>query len=263
MPSSHQHLFADMLARVREAARPLAPGGDLTRIVVEPPKDPTHGDMATNAAMVLAKDAGKKPRELAEQIAAALRGDDKIETIAIAGPGFINLGLKPHVWAEELKAVLAAGTDYGRSDIGQREKVNVEYVSANPTGPMHVGHGRGAVFGDALANLLTFAGYGVTREYYINDAGAQVDVLARSAYLRYREALGERIGDIPEGLYPGDYLKPVGEMLAGEFGTKLKDKPEGEWLPLVRVRAIATMLDVIRDDLAALNIQFDVYFSER
>ena len=263
MTTSNQHLFADMLARVREAARPLAPGADLSRIVVEPPKDPTHGDMATNAAMVLAKDAGKKPRELAEQIANALRGDDTIETIAIAGPGFINLSLKPQVWCEELKTVLAAGTDYGRSDIGQREKVNVEYVSANPTGPMHVGHGRGAVFGDALANLLAFAGYDVTREYYINDAGAQVDVLARSAYLRYRQALGENIGEIPEGLYPGDYLKPVGDKLAAEFDAKLKDKPESEWLPLARSRAIAMMIDVIRDDLAALNVRHDVFFSER
>jgi arginyl-tRNA synthetase len=262
MTSSNQHLFADMLARVRKAARPLARGGDLSRIVVEPPKDPTHGDMATNAAMMLAKDAGKKPRELAEQIAAALRGDDKIESIAIAGPGFINLSLKPHVWSEELKTVLAAGTDYGRSGIGQREKVNVEYVSANPTGPMHVGHGRGAVFGDALANLLAFAGYDVTREYYINDAGAQVDVLARSAYLRYREALGESI-DIPEGLYPGDYLKPVGEELVAEFCARLKDKPESEWLPLVRARAVAMMMDMIRDDLGALNVKFNVYFSER
>ena len=263
MTTSNQHLFADMLARVREAARPLAPGADLSRIVVEPPKDPTHGDMATNAAMVLAKDAGKKPRELAEQIANVLRGDDTIETIAIAGPGFINLSLKPQVWGEELKTVLAAGTDYGRSDIGQREKVNVEYVSANPTGPMHVGHGRGAVFGDALANLLAFAGYDVTREYYINDAGAQVDVLARSAYLRYRQALGENIGEIPEGLYPGDYLKPVGDKLAAEFDAKLKDKPESEWLPLARSRAIAMMIDVIRDDLAALNVRHDVFFSER
>ncbi len=166
--------------------------------------------MATNAAMVLAKDAGKKPRELAEEIAEALRADDMVAKVDVAGAGFINLTLKPHVWGEELRVVLAAGADYGRSDIGKGEKVNVEYVSANPTGPMHVGHGRGAVFGDALANLLAFAGYDVTREYYINDAGAQVDVLARSAFLRYREALGEDIGAIPDGLYPGDYLKPVG-----------------------------------------------------
>src|SRR4029079_16740788 len=208
MPSASkpQHLFADILARVQQAtAAVLGPGADLSRIVVEPPRDPTHGDMATNAAMVLAKDAGKKPRELADSIAAKLRGDDKVTSVDIAGPGFINLTLKPNVWTEELRLVLEAGRDYGRSDIGKGEKVNVEYVSANPTGPMHVGHGRGAVFGDALANLLAFTGYKVTREYYINDAGAQVDVLARSAYLRYREALGESI-TIPEGLYPGEYL---------------------------------------------------------
>jgi len=252
-----------MLARVREAAHPLAPGADPTRITVEPPRDPTHGDMATNAAMVLAKDAGLKPRDLAEQIARALRDDEKIEAVEIAGPGFINLRLKPYVWTEELKAVLAAGTEYGRSDIGRGEKVNVEYVSANPTGPMHVGHGRGAVFGDALANLLAFAGYDVTREYYINDAGAQVDVLARSAYLRYREALGESIGEIPEGLYPGEYLRPVGVQLAHEFGSKLTRMAEAERLPIVRARAIAMMMDVIRDDLAALNVKHDVFFSER
>jgi len=261
--ASSQHLYADMLARVREAARPLAPTADLSRIVVEPPKDPTRGDMATNAAMVLAKDAGKKPRELAEAIGAALRNDVKIEQVDIAGPGFINLRLKAEVWGEELKSVLAAGASYGRSDMGRGEKVSVEYVSANPTGPMHVGHGRGAVFGDALANLLAFAGYDVTREYYINDAGAQVDVLARSAFLRYREALGEDIGEIPDGLYPGDYLKPVGRALAHEHGPALKTMREAQWLPLVRAKAIAMMLDTIRDDLAALSIRFDVYFSER
>jgi arginyl-tRNA synthetase len=266
MPSGtaqNQHLFADMLARVRAAAAPLAPGADLARIVVEPPKDPTHGDMATNAAMVLAKDAGKKPRELAEAIAQALRADPNMAQVDVAGPGFINLRLKPYVWAEELKSVLAAGAEYGRSDIGAGEKVNVEYVSANPTGPMHVGHGRGAVFGDALANLLAFAGYDVTREYYINDAGAQVDVLGRSAYLRYREALGEDIGEIPEGLYPGEYLRPVGAQLAADFGPKLTAMPEAEWLSIVRARAIAMMMNTIRDDLAALSIRFDVYFSER
>ncbi len=262
--SAPQHLFSDMLARVRAATAPLV--GDsvgLSRIVVEPPRDPTHGDMATNAAMVLAKDAGKKPRELAEAIAAALRGDAHVANVDVAGPGFINLTLKPHVWGEELRTVLASGADYGRSDIGKSEKVNVEYVSANPTGPMHVGHGRGAVFGDALANLLAFAGYDVTREYYINDAGAQVDVLARSAFLRYREALGEDIGAIPDGLYPGDYLKPVGEALAAEHGSKLVALPEAEWLPLVRAEAIAKMMDMIRDDLAALNVRHEVFYSER
>jgi len=258
-----QHLFSDMLARVRAVAAPLAPGADLARVIVEPPKDPTHGDMATNAAMVLAKDAGKKPRELADAIAAALSADEMVVKVDIAGPGFINLTLRPDVWGEELRSVIAAGTEYGRSGMGAGEKVNVEYVSANPTGPMHVGHGRGAVFGDALANLLAFAGYAVTREYYINDAGAQVDVLARSAYLRYREALGEDIGTIPEGLYPGDYLKPVGARLAADHGSKLTTMSEAEWLPLVRTAAIAMMMDMIRDDLGALNIRFDVYFSER
>jgi arginyl-tRNA synthetase len=259
-----QHLFADMLARVQAAtAGVLAPGANLSRIVVEPPRDLTHGDMATNAAMVLAKDAGKKPRELAENIAAKLRADDKVASVDVAGPGFINITLKPHVWREELRLLLETGNDYGRSDIGKGEKVNVEYVSANPTGPMHVGHGRGAVFGDALANLLEFTGYNVTREYYINDAGAQVDVLARSAFLRYREALGENIGAIPEGLYPGDYLKPVGGKLVGEQGTKLSTMKEAEWLPIVRAEAVTTMMDGIRDDLAVLDIHFDVFFSER
>ncbi len=258
-----QHLFADMLTRVGEAtAAVLGPGTDLSRIVVEPPRDPTHGDMATNAAMILSKEAGKKPRELAEAIASGLRTDKKIASVDVAGPGFINLTLKPHVWAEELRLVLDQGKDYGRSNIGKGTKVNVEYVSANPTGPMHVGHGRGAVFGDALANLLAFAGYSVTREYYINDAGAQVDVLARSAFLRYREALGEDIGAIPEGLYPGDYLKPVGGELAAENGAKLTVMKEAEWLPIVREKAVAMMIDEIRDDLAALNIHFDVFFSE-
>ena len=266
MPSASkpQHLFADVLARVRGATvAVLGPNADLSRIVVEPPRDPTHGDMATNAAMVLAKDAGKKPRDVAEGIAAKLRGDDKVTSVDVAGPGFINLTLKPNVWTEELRLVLEAGSNYGRSDIGKSEKVNVEYVSANPTGPMHVGHGRGAVFGDALANLLSFAGYNVTREYYVNDAGAQVDVLARSAFLRYREALGEDIGTIPEGLYPGDYLKPVGGELAAEHGAKLSTMKEAQWLPIVRSKAIAMMMDGIRDDLAALDIHFNVFFSER
>jgi arginyl-tRNA synthetase len=259
-----QHLFAIMLSRVQTASTAvLGPGAEIGRIVVEPPHDPAHGDMASNAPMVLAKDFGKKPRELAESIAAELRADDMVASVEVAGPGFINLNLKPHVWGEQLRVVLEQGTEYGRSNIGKGEKVNVEYVSANPTGPMHVGHGRGAVFGDALANLLTFAGYEVTREYYINDAGAQVDVLARSAFLRHREALGEDIGAIPEGLYPGDYLKPVGEALAAEHGAKLSAKKEAEWLPIVRGKAIAMMMDGIRDDLAALNIRFDVFFSER
>ncbi len=262
--SKPQHLFADMLERVcAVTAAVLGSGADLSRVVVEPPRDPTHGDMATNAAMVLAKDAGKKPRELAESIADRLRAEEKVAKVDVAGPGFINLTLKPHVWVEELRLVLEMGKGYGRSTIGKGEKVNVEYVSANPTGPMHVGHGRGAVFGDALANLLAFAGYDVTREYYINDAGAQVDVLARSAFLRYREALGENIGAIPEGLYPGDYLKPVGGTLAAEHGAELSTMKEAEWLPVVRAKAISMMMDTIRDDLAALNVHFDVFFSER
>src|SRR5436305_1418428 len=264
--SSSLHLFADVLARVHGACRALAAdagwpeGIDFSRIVVEPPRDPTHGDMATNAAMVLAKDVRAKPRNLAEQIAARLRTDDIIASVDIAGPGFINLTLKPKAWSDALRTVLREGHAYGRSAIGATEKVNVEYVSANPTGPMHVGHCRGAVFGDALSSLLAFSGYQVTREYYINDAGEQVNVLARSAYLRYREALGESIGEIPEGLYPGDYLKPVGEALAAEYGDKLLTIPETAWLLPVRGKATAMMMDMIKDDLAALNIEHDVFF---
>jgi arginyl-tRNA synthetase len=263
------HLFADVLARVHAVCSELAVEGgwpaiiDLSRVVVEPPRDASHGDMATNAAMVLAKEAKLKPRDLAEAIAARLRGDDLIASVDVAGPGFINLTLKPSAWADALRTVLREGTAYGKSAVGADEKINVEYVSANPTGPMHVGHCRGAVFGDALASLLVSASYDVTREYYINDAGAQVDVLARSAFLRYREALGEDIGEIPEGLYPGDYLKPVGQALAAEYGEKLKAMPEAEWLPPVRAKAIAMMMDEIKGDLAALNIRHDVFFSER
>src|SRR5947209_5210920 len=228
-----QHLFANVLARIHAACAALAaeggwPNADLSRVVVEPPRDASHGDMATNAAMVLAKEAKAKPRDLAEQIAARLRADDLIEKVDVAGPGFINLTLKAQVWADALRTVLREGDAYGRSGVGAGEKINVEYVSANPTGPMHVGHCRGAVFGDALSSLLAFAGYDVTREYYINDAGAQVDVLARSAFLRYCEARGENIGDIPEGLYPGDYLKPVGKALAAEQGDRLLKMSEAE-----------------------------------
>src|SRR5712672_533163 len=250
--ASPPHLFANVLARVQAVCAALATEGgwsagiDLSRVVVEPPRDPAHGDMATNAAMVLAKEARKKPRDLAEQIAARLRADDLIASVDVAGPGFINLTLKASVWSDALRTVLRAGDSYGRSGIGAAEKVDVEYVSANPTGPMHVGHCRGAVFGAALCSLLVFAGYDVTREYYINDAGAQVDVLARSAFLRYREALGENIGAIPEGLYPGDYLKPVGQALAVEHGDRLLKMSEAEWLPIVRARAIALMMDEIR-----------------
>jgi arginyl-tRNA synthetase len=263
------HLFADVLTRVHAVCGALAAEGgwpagiDLSRVVVEPPRDASHGDMATNAAMVLAKEAKAKPRDLAEAMAIKLRADDLIASVGVAGPGFINLTLKPTAWSDALRTVLSEGESYGRSGLGAAQKVNVEYVSANPTGPMHVGHCRGAVFGDALAGLLTFAGYDVTREYYINDAGAQVDVLARSAYLRYREALGEAIGEIPEGLYPGDYLKPVGQALAAEYGDKLLTLSEAAWLPLARSKAIVMMMDEIKGDLAALNIKHDVFFSER
>src|SRR6202789_314453 len=267
--ASPPHLFANVLARVHAVCGALAAEGgwpagtDLSRVVVEPPRDAAHGDMATNAAMVLAKEARAKPRDLAEQIAARLRADDLIEAVDVAGPGFINLTLKASAWWDALRTVSREGASYGRSAIGAAEKVNVEYVSANPTGPMHVGHCRGAVFGDALASLLDFAGFDVIREYYINDAGAQVDVLARSAFLRYREALGEDIGDIPEGLYPGDYLKPVGQALAAEHGKTLLAMREAEWLPAVRAKAIAMMMEAIKGDLAALNIKHDVFFSER
>jgi arginyl-tRNA synthetase len=263
------HLFADVLARVRAVCAGLAtdgnwpPGVDLSRVVVEPPRDASHGDMATNAAMVLAKDAKLKPRDLADAMAARLRADALMEKVDVAGPGFINLTLKPQAWADALRTVLREGAAYGRTTAPGAAKVNVEYVSANPTGPMHVGHCRGAVFGDALCSLLQFAGHDVTREYYINDAGAQVDVLARSAYLRYREALGEDIGKIPDGLYPGDYLKPVGQALAAEHGDVLRAMSEAQWLPIVRVKAIAMMLEEIKGDLAALNIKHDVFFSER
>jgi arginyl-tRNA synthetase len=259
-----KNIFAEMLDRVRAVnAQVLNTAADQSRVVVEPPRDPSHGDMATNAAMVLAKDAGKKPRELADAIAARLREDALIDKVDVAGPGFINMTLKPGAWTNELADVLAQGMRYGASSIGKSEKVNVEYVSANPTGPMHVGHCRGAVFGDALASLLDFTGFAVTREYYINDAGAQVDVLARSAFLRYREALGENIGAIPDGFYPGDYLKPVGQALAAEFKDALKNKTEAEWLPIIRDKAVGMMMDMIREDLAALNVHHDVFFSER
>jgi len=268
-PVIQLHPFASMLARVQGVCRTLAAEGvlpagiDLSRVVVEPPRDASHGDMATNVAMVLAKEAKTKPRDLAERIADGLRADPWVASVDVAGPGFINLTLRPTVWIDELRNILGAGARYGRSQMGTGQKVNVEYVSANPTGPMHVGHCRGAVFGDALASLLAFAGYDVTREYYINDAGAQVDVLARSAFLRYREALGEKIGEIPDGLYPGDYLKPVGEALAKQHGDALLKQSEAEWLPGVRTTAIAMMMEMIRADLAALNITHEVFFSER
>jgi arginyl-tRNA synthetase len=266
--SATPHLFADMLARVHAICADLAKQGnwpdgiDFARVVVEPPREASHGDMATNAAMVLAKEAKSKPRDLAEKIAARLAADPLVAKVDVAGPGFINLTLKPEAWTDALRTVLNEGEAYGRTAPRGGARVNVEYVSANPTGPMHVGHCRGAVFGDALSNLLAFGGHDVTREYYINDAGAQVDVLGRSAFLRYREALGEQIS-IPEGLYPGDYLKPVGQALAAEHGDGLLKLSEAEWLPIVRDKAIAMMMEMIKGDLAALNIHHDVFFSER
>lgn len=234
----------------------------LAPVTIEPPRDPAHGDLATNAAMVLAKGAGLAPRALAEIIAERLARCQTIASAEIAGPGFINLRLVPEVWRDELRAIHTLGGDYGRSGLGGGTTVNVEYVSANPTGPMHMGHCRGAVVGDALAGLLEFAGHKVIREYYINDAGAQVDVLARSVHLRYREALGEAVGEIPSGLYPGEYLKPVGAALAAEFGTRYAAAPESEWLGLFRSRAVAAMMDMIRADLAQLGIVHDVFSSE-
>jgi arginyl-tRNA synthetase len=263
------NIFAAVLARVHAATDALVAAGtlpagiDQSRVLVEPPREAAHGDMATNAAMVLAKDAGKKPRELADAITRELEADPLVAKVEIAGPGFINLTLNKTVWIDALRAAIEAGPAFGPSNLGRGEKVNIEYVSANPTGPMHVGHGRGAVFGDALANLLAATGHDVTREFYINDAGTQVDVLARSAYLRYREALGESIGGIPEGLYPGEYLVPVGQALARQYGPSLRDRSESEWLPAVRDFAIARMMDLIRDDLAALGIAHEVFFSER
>jgi arginyl-tRNA synthetase len=254
------HLDAVLDALVQEGALPA--GLDRAAVAVEPPRDPSHGDLATNAAMVLAKKAGTNPRALAGLIGPKLEQLEEVEAAEIAGPGFINLRLSPQVWREELSAILAAGGDYGRSAMGAGQRVNVEYVSANPTGPMHMGHCRGAVVGDALASLLQYAGHEVTREYYVNDAGGQVDVLARSAHLRYREALGHDIGEIPEGLYPGDYLKPVGQALATVHGPRFVDAPEAEWLAPFRRAAVAAMMDLIRADLALLGIHHDVFASE-
>ena len=245
-----------------EAAGTLPAGLSRAAITVEPPRDASHGDLATNAAMVLAKPAGMKPRALAEALVAALAKLPAVTSAEIAGPGFINLRLSSASWIAELRTLAALGADYGRSDIGRGSTVNVEYVSANPTGPMHMGHCRGAVVGDALAALLEFAGHRVIREYYVNDAGGQVDVLARSAHLRYREVLGEAVGDIPEGLYPGDYLIPVAQELAREFGDTYAAAPEADWLVLFRTRAVAAMLVMIRDDLALLGIRHDLFSSE-
>jgi arginyl-tRNA synthetase len=262
-------VFAGFHGRVLAAVQQLKHDGvvpaeaSIEGITLEPPKDASHGDLATNAAMVLAKPARLAPRALAERIIPLLASDPHIESVEIAGPGFINLTLAPSFWPSVLRMVLEQGDGYGRSAIGKGKVVNVEYVSANPTGPMHVGHCRGAVFGDALANLLTFTGFDVTREYYVNDAGAQVDALARSAYLRYREALGQEIGEIPEGLYPGDYLKPIGTLLVEQHGRELFAMSESEWLPIVRDAALRAMLAMIEGDLGELGIHHDVFFSER
>jgi arginyl-tRNA synthetase len=231
-------------------------------VTVEPPRDPAHGDMATNAAMVLAKPARLPPREIAAMLAEALAAAPGIASAEVAGPGFLNLRLEPALWFGVLRAVLDQGTGFGRSGIGQGRRINIEFVSANPTGPLHVGHTRGAVFGDALAGLLGFASFEVTREYYINDGGAQVDVLARSAYLRYLEARGRAV-DFPEGTYPGDYLIPVGRALAEAHGDALVGKPEAEWLPEIRDVATDAMMDLIREDLALLGVRFDRFFSEK
>lgn len=261
------NLFTDLRGVVLAALEQMTQAGELPQgldfanVAVEPPRDPAHGDMATNAAMVLAKPAGMKPREIADKLAARLT-DPRIAAAEVAGPGFLNLRLSPAVWQGVVATAIREGADFGRSDIGAGQKVNVEFVSANPTGPMHVGHVRGAVFGDALANLLAFSGHDVTREYYINDGGAQVDVLARSAYERYREANGLE-PEIREGLYPGDYLIPVGEALKQKYGTSLLDRPEADWLAEVRDFATLAMMAMIREDLAALGVRMDVYSSEK
>lgn len=269
LTSSLMNLFSDIRTVLLQTLETLSSGGtlpgdlELGNVTVEPPRDPSHGDIATNAAMVLAKQAKMKPRDIADAIAAEITSHPSIASAEVAGPGFINLRLAEDLMRAQVKGVLDVGVAFGDADVGGGRKVNVEYVSANPTGPMHVGHCRGAIFGDALANLLNKAGYDVAREYYINDAGGQIEVLARSAFLRYREALGEDIGDIPEGLYPGDYLVPVGKALAAEHGKSLSEMDEADWLPIVKDASIDAMMAMIRDDLAALDIHYDVFFSER
>jgi len=258
-------VFALFSARIANAMQLLFPeiGADLlARIVVEPPRDPAHGDLSTNAAMVVAKPLGRNPRELAAALVEHFRADPDVVSVDIAGPGFINFRLATPLWHKVLRSIAEQGNDYGRSNLGGGEAVNIEYVSANPTGPMHVGHTRGAVFGDTLAALMAYSGYEVTREYYINDAGSQIDTLANSTLLRYREALGETI-EIPPGFYPGDYLIPVGEALKAEFGDSLLGRPDAEVLPLVKERVLAAMLDLIKADLGKLGIHHDVFFSER
>mgnify|MGYP006287090869 CR=1 FL=1 len=254
-------LVIDILAAMADAGE-LPAGLDTANVAVEPPRDPAHGDMATNAAMVLAKPAGARPRDIAAPLAARLEADARIARVEVAGPGFINMTLADGVWHAVLRRAIETGPDFGRSSIGQGSRVNVEFVSANPTGPLHVGHTRGAVFGDALASLLDFAGYAVTREYYINDGGAQVDVLARSVYLRYLEANGREVA-FEDGTYPGDYLIPVGQALAAQYGDALVDKPEEDWLDDLRDFATDAMMHMIRDDLAALGVEMDEFFSEK
>jgi arginyl-tRNA synthetase len=256
------NLFAHFRDEIVAIIDRIHPGLDTSRVTAEPPRETSHGDVATNAAMVLSKAAGQKPRDFAEKLAAELKTLPAVIGVEIAGPGFINLRLADSFWAERLADILVAGIAYGNGQT-KNHRVNVEYVSANPTGPMHIGHARGAVVGDALASLLAKAGFDVTREYYINDAGAQVDVLARSVHLRYREALGEAIGDIPEGLYPGDYLKPVGQELAAKLGDRYKTAPEQEWLVEFRQYAVDAMMGMIREDLAALGVSHDAFTSER
>ena len=263
------NLFADFETKILEAISRLKAENiletdiEIKGLSVEPPRDISHGDVSTNVAMVLAKPAKMKPRDLAEKIAEKLESDPLIEKIEIAGPGFINLRLEKSFWPSLLEKILQQNSEYGRSAIGKDQLVNVEYVSANPTGPMHIGHCRGAVFGDALANLLDYSGFKVTREYYINDAGAQVEVLARSVHIRYREALGEKIQEIPEGLYPGEYLIPVGEALASKYGHKFHNSEESEWLPIFKEAAIEANMKTIKDDLAALKIDHEIFFSEK
>ncbi len=235
----------------------------LHRVVVEPPRDASHGDLSTNAAMVVAKPLGKNPREVAALLAKYFENNQDVASIEIAGPGFLNFSLTPEIWQNILKSVVLSGEDFGRSKTGRKTKVNIEYVSANPTGPMHVGHTRGAVFGDALASLMQFCDYDVRKEYYVNDAGGQIDILAKSAFLRYREALGQDIGEIPAGLYPGDYLVPVGKRLADEFGNTLVDKPQSEWIETVKTIVLDAMLDLIKADLAKLGIEHEIFFSEK
>lgn len=266
--SDNQTLYAAFAGHLNAALDALEAAGTLpgglkrSAITVEPPRDASHGDLSTNAAMVLSKPAGLKPRDLAEALVAELSKLDSVTSAEIAGPGFINLRLSAAAWLAELRAIAALGADYGRSTVGGGTTVNIEYVSANPTGPMHMGHCRGAVVGDALATLLEYAGHKVIKEYYVNDAGAQVQVLARSAHVRYREALGEDVGAIPEGLYPGDYLVPVGQQLAAEFGDKYAKAPESEWLTLFREKAVAAMLVMIKQDLGLLGIHHDLFSSE-